>query len=125
VTQIAATGGARNAYGDLTQLCASQLRYHVMPCQQTIFTRPNVRAADRRLPAGRRAGPVIDEQATKSGTPGLHPSFESFRFDFGQGAANPFGNLTREQRLARLTRLQNCSTSPSSCPAPISVRIDG
>ena len=28
--------------------------------------------------------------------------FEGFRFDFGQAAANPFGNLTREQRLARL-----------------------
>ncbi len=26
--------------------------------------------------------------------------FQSFRFDFG--SANPFGNLTREQRLARL-----------------------
>ena len=32
----------------------------------------------------------------------LGPRISGFRFDFGQSGANPFGNLTREQRLARL-----------------------
>ena len=31
--------------------------------------------------------------------------FESLRFDFGHSAANLFGDLTREQRLARLDAL--------------------
>ena len=34
--------------------------------------------------------------------PGMRAQFEAFRFDFGQAGANPFANLTREQRLARL-----------------------
>ena len=60
-------------------------------------------------------GPVIDQDgreipagAIGAGFPGAGFSggkFQSFRFDFGQSSANPFGNLTREQRLARLDAL--------------------
>ena len=32
----------------------------------------------------------------------LDGRFQGFRFDFGNSGANPFGNMTREQRLARL-----------------------
>jgi hypothetical protein len=47
-------------------------------------------------------GPVIDQDGREIPDPSLRGQFESFRFDFGHSSANPFGNLTREQRLARL-----------------------
>jgi hypothetical protein len=47
-------------------------------------------------------GPVIDQDGREIPDPSLRGQFESFRIDFGQSSANPFGNLTREQRLARL-----------------------
>jgi hypothetical protein len=53
----------------------------------------------------REAGPrakVIDQEGREIPDASLRPPFESFGFDFGSGAANPFGNVTREQRLARL-----------------------
>jgi hypothetical protein len=56
-------------------------------------------------PSGGRAqgrGPVIDQDGHEIPDPSLRGQFENFRIDFGQSGANPFGNLTREQRLARL-----------------------
>jgi hypothetical protein len=47
-------------------------------------------------------GPVIDQEGREIPAEALGPGINGFRFDFGNGAANPFGNLTREQRLARL-----------------------
>ncbi len=47
-------------------------------------------------------GPVIDQDGREIPDARLRSQFEAFRFDFGNGAANPFANLTREQRLARL-----------------------
>jgi hypothetical protein len=47
-------------------------------------------------------GPVIDQDGRE--IPG-GPRFEGFQFDFGTSSANPFGDLTREQRLARLDAL--------------------
>jgi hypothetical protein len=44
-------------------------------------------------------GPVIDQEGREIPAESLRRS-GSFHFDFG--TANPFGNLTREQRLARL-----------------------
>jgi len=46
-------------------------------------------------------GPVIDQDGREIPEAELRPfPGGAFRFDFG--SANPFGNLTREQRLARL-----------------------
>jgi hypothetical protein len=50
-------------------------------------------------------GPIIDQDGREIPGASLESQFqdfssEGFRFDFG--GANPFGNLTREQRLARL-----------------------
>jgi hypothetical protein len=45
-------------------------------------------------------GPVIDQEGCE--IPDASMNTRSFRFDFGHSSANPFGNLTREQRLARL-----------------------
>ena len=47
-------------------------------------------------------GPVIDEEGRELPEANPHAQFEGLRFDFGHSAANPFGNLTHEQRLARL-----------------------
>ncbi|MEO8320013.1 MAG: DUF4112 domain-containing protein [Bradyrhizobium sp.] len=47
-------------------------------------------------------GPVIDQDGREIPAAGLRSQFDGFRFDFGQAGANPFANLTREQRLARL-----------------------
>src|SRR5215218_5457973 len=55
---------------------------------------PRTRAAGR--------GPVIDQEGGELPEANLHTQFGSLRFDFGHSVANPFGNLTREQRLARL-----------------------
>jgi hypothetical protein len=47
-------------------------------------------------------GPIIDQDGREIPAESLGPQFHGFRFDFGNANANPFGNLTREQRLARL-----------------------
>jgi Domain of unknown function (DUF4112) len=47
-------------------------------------------------------GPVIDQDGHEIPVESLGPSFRGFRFDFRHSPANPFANLTREQRLARL-----------------------
>ena len=45
---------------------------------------------------------MIDQDGREIPAESLGPSFRGFRFDFGHSRANPFANLTREQRLARL-----------------------
>jgi hypothetical protein len=53
---------------------------------------------------------VIDQDGRELADGPLHPQFqgfqgafqEGFQFDFRNSTANPFGNLTREQRLQRL-----------------------
>ena len=46
-------------------------------------------------------GPIIDQEGREIPAESLGPRVHGFRFEFGNGV-NPFGNLTREQRLARL-----------------------
>jgi hypothetical protein len=45
-------------------------------------------------------GPVIDQDGREIPPESLRDGFREFRFDFG--TANPFANLSRAQRLARL-----------------------
>ena len=46
-------------------------------------------------------GPIIDQDGRE-----IRPEGSGgFQFEFGSSSANPFGNLTREQRLARLDAL--------------------
>lgn len=66
-----------------------------------IYTPPRSRSHSSRARAAGR-GPVIDQDGRELPETELHPPFEGLRFDFGQAGANPFANLTREQRLARL-----------------------
>src|SRR5262249_10279385 len=62
------------------------------------------RQSGRRSAAGCRGaeahGPIIDQDGREIPPESLRDGFREFGFDFG--AANPFGNLSREQRLARL-----------------------
>jgi hypothetical protein len=55
--------------------------------------------------SGREArGPIIDQEGHEIRPETLEQGFREFRFEFGkdsQFTGNPFGNLTREQRLAR------------------------
>ena len=54
--------------------------------------------------SGREArGPIIDQDGQEIRPERLEQGFQQFRFEFGQG--NPFGSLTREQRIARLEAL--------------------
>ena len=57
------------------------------------------------LAARSRAGPIIDQEGREIPPERLGPQARGFRFDFGNATANPFGNLTREQRMARLDAL--------------------
>lgn len=50
-------------------------------------------------------GPVIDQDGREIPEERFGPQAHGFRIDFGNAIANPFGNLTREQRLARLDAL--------------------
>ena len=50
-------------------------------------------------------GPIIDQDGREIRPEGLGSQAGGFQFDFGNSSANPFGNLTREQRLARLDAL--------------------
>jgi hypothetical protein len=47
-------------------------------------------------------GPIIDQEGREIPAEALGPKFHGFRLDFGHSSANPFANLSREQRLARL-----------------------
>lgn len=52
--------------------------------------------------AARPQGPVIDQDGREIPSDSLRGEFDRFRFDFTHSSANPFGELTRAQRLARL-----------------------
>ncbi|MBH5390336.1 DUF4112 domain-containing protein [Bradyrhizobium diversitatis] len=45
-------------------------------------------------------GPIIDQEGHEIRPESLEQGFREFGFEFGQ--ASPFGNLTREQRIARI-----------------------
>ncbi|MCA6109979.1 DUF4112 domain-containing protein [Bradyrhizobium sp. CNPSo 4026] len=64
-----------------------------------IFT-PNRARSRGAYRDARPQGKIIDQDGREIPETALHPQFEAFRLDFE--GANPFGNLTREQRLARL-----------------------
>jgi hypothetical protein len=74
-----------------------------------IYVRKPARArggADAAFGGPQPRGPVIDQDGREipqeSVRSPLGGRFQTFRFEFGNSGANPFGNLTREQRLARL-----------------------
>lgn len=63
--------------------------------------RPRPGTTSRATFSGTEArGPIIDQDGREIPPESLEQGFREFRFEFVH--ANPFGNLTREQRLARL-----------------------
>jgi hypothetical protein len=74
--------------------------------EHDIFT-PN--AARSRPPFGgaRVRGKVIDQEGREIADGAPFRRFERLHYDFRNSAANPFGNLTREQRVARLEAIAN------------------
>src|SRR5262249_23701490 len=63
-------------------------------------TRPTGRTFHADFSAAEARGLVIDQEGREIPPESLERGFREFRFDFGQ--ANPFGKLTREERLRRL-----------------------
>jgi hypothetical protein len=55
----------------------------------------------------RRAAPIIDQEGREIRPETLRAEGSGVRFEFGSSSANPFANLSREQRLARLDALAN------------------
>ncbi|MGY8638704.1 DUF4112 domain-containing protein [Bradyrhizobium sp. 14AA] len=54
---------------------------------------------------GEARGPIIDQEGHEIRPETLEQGFREFRFEFGKDnpfAGSPFGNLTREQRIARI-----------------------
>jgi len=70
-----------------------------------IYTPPRSRTERPFQGRGQARGPIIDQDGREIPDAGPRAQFEAFGFDFGNAGANPFGNLTREQRLARLDAL--------------------
>ena len=66
---------------------------------------PGRSRAHRQFSGAQARGPIIDQDGNEIPDPTLRRQFEGLRFEFGTSSANPFGNLTREQRLARLDAL--------------------
>jgi len=52
-----------------------------------------------------KPGPVIDQDGRELPLEPMQGAFRGFHFDFTHSSANPFGDLTREQRLARFEAL--------------------
>jgi hypothetical protein len=73
--------------------------------RRTRSDRPSQGRAPGRGPVIDQDGHEIPDASLRGPDASLRGQFESFRFDFGHSGANPFGNLTREQRLARLDAL--------------------
>jgi Domain of unknown function (DUF4112) len=77
---------------------------------EEIFSPGNIRSRSGNSGRATRAtfrpeearGPIIDQEGREIPAESSNGQFNGFRFDFGNLGANPFGNLTREQRLARL-----------------------
>jgi hypothetical protein len=88
----------------MTQLASRSCVSHLMTMHDSdIKSRRTARSGStsRATFSGAEArAPVIDQDGREIPVEALGRGFQSFRFDFG--SANPFGNLTREQRLARL-----------------------
>ena len=66
------------------------------------FGKPARSAAGATFGGATARGPVIDQDGREIPQETLGSRFQGFRFDFSHSSANPFGNLSVEQRLARL-----------------------
>jgi hypothetical protein len=88
----------------MTQLALASGVTHVMTMSNEEIISPGAARARQNAGFGGAAagGPVIDQEGREIPPEALGGAFQGFRIDFGHAGVNPFGNLTREQRLARL-----------------------
>jgi hypothetical protein len=124
LTSSSANAGTHNDTRDsATQLAPALGVTHVMAMSNEEILIPNhtrsrgdsprsnkPRSDSRRPTSGgafrtRAQGKIIDQEGREIPPETLGEQFQRFRFDFGHSSANPFGDLTREQRLARLEAL--------------------
>jgi hypothetical protein len=104
-TLRAAAGSSVLYPGDrMTQLANVRCGPHVsiMSSDRTYTSTTTTPRGSRPRPAAAR-GPVIDQDGREVGADPFGP--QSGGFDFGGSQANPFANLTREQRIARIEAL--------------------
>src|SRR5579885_1356960 len=89
---------------DATCVCLG--RYHLMAMpNDDSFVLDATRSGRRGHAFAERRGPIIDQEGREIPPETLGMGPRGFRFDFAHSSANPFGDLTREQRLARLDAL--------------------
>jgi hypothetical protein len=70
---------------------------------QRAFRHPRSgQASSATFSAAEARGKIIDQEGREIREETLNPPFGGFHFDFRHSTANPFGQLTREQRLKRL-----------------------
>ena len=90
----------------MTQLAPALRVTHLMTMSNEEIISPNPARSRKSSGATFRGpqahGPIIDQEGHEIPPESLGGQFQGFRFDFGNAAANPFGNLSHEQRLARL-----------------------
>src|SRR5260370_21349415 len=73
-----------------------------MPMSNEEIFSPGPARPQRPFRGSEARGPIIDQDGNEIRSETFGPQVRGFRFDFGNANANPFANLTREQRLARL-----------------------
>ena len=76
---------------------------HVMAMSNEEILKPGHTRFGGGNPPRKAHGPIIDQDGREIRAESL--GGQRFRFDFGHSSANPFGNLTREQRLVRIEAL--------------------
>src|SRR5260370_26671733 len=89
--------------------CGGLRRYHLMAMSNEDILSPGLARAGKASRATFRGpearGPIIEQEGREIPAESLGSQFHGFRFDFANANANLFGNLSREQRLARLDAL--------------------
>jgi len=76
-----------------------------------IYSRTTARSQQAPFRGPKTHGPIIDQEGREIPAEAeilaeaMGPQVGGFRYDFGNSTANPFANLTREQRMARLDAL--------------------
>jgi Domain of unknown function (DUF4112) len=89
----------------VTATCAPSARYHLMAMSDDDIYSTSRSRSQRPFREARARAKTIDQDGREIPEATFGARFDTFRFDFGNSTANPFGNLTREQRLARLDAL--------------------
>jgi hypothetical protein len=92
-----------------TQLALPWRITHLMPMSNEEILAPDHtrfrRNAHGPSRSARARGPIIDQEGREIPEQSFRDGFQRFRFDFVHSTVNPFGDLTREQRLARFETL--------------------